>query len=655
MRASMLLTAVSFVIAIPLAAQNVEVVRLQNGLKLSAITDTRATTLEVTTRYFAGSRNDPDSLRGLAHLTEHLGMREVRGRTSIAVMLGQLGIRTGAVTLDSQTVFTYEAVPDDSLLVRIFEIEHLRMTALSILPQSLDVERRRVAAEVGTRHPDLHRVAVEDVRRFHSRYYTAANCSITVRSPLPSAAVVRLAEARFGPATQRAVVATAPTRLPMESGSESRWTAPDTNGLAWKQGSPAFHWLAARGGNNDSVFFAALVTVSPDLPSARDVGALELFARGWTVLRDSNGRAVAESLAVLGASVQMSSLPYPPLATTDAFRELATPLTPLGMVGLQLYGTVPRRSWSQTLMLVADAITRGGVPDSAADVEIERQRSLLEQSAALPAAEVAFRRSVPSVPRSAGAAWRPAPLDSQLAIMRSMSASAVRHVPDMLLRHGTVRLAILGVSDNEARQFLDNSAFVRLGGDVVPSERPSCDSPAETHVPGKVTRVEVFFATCIPVRGDMRSLAVHNVVNAILGGREDAVLAARLRTQTGLVYAFESRLLSTADDHALHWQLRVSALSENSADVIAEVRTLLRRISEDGVTDAQLADFRQWLSNQRLRRATVGRDWTRAAVFGAWPEADAMAIRAVTLAEVNAALKQWSPHRIAITTIRNVP
>ena len=125
--------------------------RLSNGLLLLIDEAASTSRLEVTTAYLAGYRDEPDSARGVAHLLEHLAMRETRGGLSLAAAFAGKGIEVAATTGGDATVFSETGSASAATLETILSFERLRMTDLAITADAVEVEKRRVAIEVGGR------------------------------------------------------------------------------------------------------------------------------------------------------------------------------------------------------------------------------------------------------------------------------------------------------------------------------------------------------------------------------------------------------------------------------------------------------------------------------------------------------------------------
>ena len=143
-----------FASTVPTAAQSASH-RLANGLDIIVIHATTPS-LTVVTRYFAGSGDEPDSLRGLAHLVEHLAMREASGGTALAVLAARNGWSVGAFTRVSVTTFSMTSpVADSATLAAMLRLERSRMSDLAMDSAAVTVERRRIATEIGTYFIDL--------------------------------------------------------------------------------------------------------------------------------------------------------------------------------------------------------------------------------------------------------------------------------------------------------------------------------------------------------------------------------------------------------------------------------------------------------------------------------------------------------------------
>jgi predicted Zn-dependent peptidase len=660
------------IIAAPAWAQQPVSRQLPNGLEL-VVTPASDRSLVVVTRYFAGSRDDPESRRGLAHLVEHLAMRETRGGPSLAVLIARNGWSGGAATGDSVTSFEVSTPAGDSAaLTAMLGLERLRMTSLAIDSAALRVESRRIAAEVGgsdarvAAHRDLDRITATDAQAWYRRFYLPGNALITIQSSLPPAEVLRIAERELAlvPAAPvpdsaarnnaRAAAVRVAIRSADRAGggvSASGWLPPDTLDLRWLSAGP-LRWAAASGGRPDTVFFAVWVAAPPAL-AAPEIAALELLARTFGALRLPDGQTLETGIKTLGGSLTASSLPYPPLATADRFRMLATPDTPVGLAGLQLVGAAPRGAAPDVLRLLATALARGRTDSAAVVAEVQTQVGLLSQAnEAGPNPEVTFRRSLPVLPPEPAAAWRPAELPEQRRTMERLSWRDVEQAAATLVEAGSVRIALLGVEPDLAAGWLTEWVWPSRDAPSPVAASPGCPRPEGGTVSAgpAAARASVYFALCIPEGTPVGVSAPLQVASAILGAREDAVLAARLRGATGLAYDFANRLVPTPGGGPTLWYLRVGTRGATVQQAIREVHDLLATVARDGVAEAVVAEYREWLAARWLRRGVEGTGWVTALVTnGASPEQEAARVRAVPVEAVKAVWRYWSPAGLRVT------
>jgi predicted Zn-dependent peptidase len=433
------------------------------------------------------------------------------------------------------------------------------------------------------------------------------------------------------------------------------WSPPDARDLRWRRARGGIEWTAAPGGAGDTVYVGAWVTLPPGSVALRDITALELWARTWLALRLPSGDRLEAAAAAVGVSVRVRSLPYPPLATTDRFRALGIQPTPLGGVGLEILASTPRRSAAQAVRLLAEALA-SGVPEQDAGVaERERQLGLLRAAiGAVPfEAEIAFRQAVPLLAPDAGPAFRPARLGDQIASMERSTPADVVAIAKRVGLEGKVRLVILGAYPAEAEAWIMGTPWERMAGTERIRAVVGCPAsqPRETRLTGAKSSADLYLGLCVPVAAETGVPPAVQLVNALLGGREDALLATRLRMETGLAYAFESRVIPDAGGHGTLWYLHLTTAAGKVDEAIAEVRAVLDRAASGGVDPGRIASFREWLAQQRVERAKDGFAWLSAVLStGLAPEQEAVAIRATSDAEANALLRAWwRPARLAIT------
>jgi predicted Zn-dependent peptidase len=197
----------------------IEARTLANGLLVLVIRNAAATKVEVSAGVFVGSRDDPKDLRGLAHLSEHIAMRETRSGKSIAETAVANNIEMSAVTLGDLTRFSSSGSPTAQTLQTILELEARRLSEVIVTPNTLAAEVERIRTETGGRlgdqrdgnvlfgahrlsrassHVDLARISERDLRTFIAYYYVPANAAVVIVSPLPNNDVLLLAEKVLG-------------------------------------------------------------------------------------------------------------------------------------------------------------------------------------------------------------------------------------------------------------------------------------------------------------------------------------------------------------------------------------------------------------------------------------------------------------------------
>jgi predicted Zn-dependent peptidase len=193
--------------------------RLDNGLLVIVIRNPSALKMEVGTGVFAGSRDDPETLRGLAHLSEHIAMRETRSGRSIAETAVANDITMSSVTLGDLTRFTSTATPSLKTLETILDLERRRLSDVIVTPGTIATEVERIRTETAGRlgdqrdgnvlfgahrlsrassHVDLTRIGERDIRAFLARYYVPGNAAVIISSPLPTTDVMQVAERVLG-------------------------------------------------------------------------------------------------------------------------------------------------------------------------------------------------------------------------------------------------------------------------------------------------------------------------------------------------------------------------------------------------------------------------------------------------------------------------
>lgn len=215
--------AFGLLLALPLATASAQAVaiiprRLENGLLVLVVQDSLAKETTVNTAVFAGYRDEPDSLRGLAHLAQRMAMRETRAGTSLTSAAASSGIKTTASTRGDLTLFTSTASGTSKSLRGMLDLERLRLSDLLLAPSGIAAETQRIRAELGGRleaqgrgnvlfgthrlsrpvsYTGLARIGERDLRDFVERFYLPTNAAILIQSPLAALDVLITAERAF--------------------------------------------------------------------------------------------------------------------------------------------------------------------------------------------------------------------------------------------------------------------------------------------------------------------------------------------------------------------------------------------------------------------------------------------------------------------------
>lgn len=184
---------------------------LPNGLKVYAIRDTSTANVSVQVWYDVGSKDDPASRSGFAHMFEHLMFKGTRNLIPEQMdrLTEDVGGYNNASTASDYTNY-YEVVPANHL-ERLLFAEADRMASLVVDEKVFASERDVVKEELRSRvlsspygklfyiyfpnisyavHPyarpgigsiaDLDAATIEDIRAFHATYYRPDNAVLVV-------------------------------------------------------------------------------------------------------------------------------------------------------------------------------------------------------------------------------------------------------------------------------------------------------------------------------------------------------------------------------------------------------------------------------------------------------------------------------------------
>jgi zinc protease len=195
---------------IKVAPLNIQERTLSNGLRVVSLRDNSSPTVAIHVLYNVGSKNDPTSRNGFAHLFEHIMFKSTKNMK--AEMMDRLTEDVGgfnnASTWDDFTNY-YEVVPSNYLETLIWA-EADRMANLTVDEGNFKSERAVVQEEYRqsvasqpygmfneyiqklsyTTHPykrttigtieDLDAATVKDVQDFHSTFYRPDNAYLIV-------------------------------------------------------------------------------------------------------------------------------------------------------------------------------------------------------------------------------------------------------------------------------------------------------------------------------------------------------------------------------------------------------------------------------------------------------------------------------------------
>jgi zinc protease len=201
---------------------------LANGLKVLILEKHTMPVVAVQLWYNVGSVDEPNSLKGIAHLFEHMMFRGSKnfGPEDHSRLIRAVGGQCNAYTTDETTVY-FEKVPADKLEL-VLTLEADRMAWLKLDQGVLDTERQVIMEEyrqsidnspVGSiekkvrqflfpecpyefgpigRMEDIAKFSVEDCQRFFDTFYSPSNVVLIIVGDIKADQVVKMVEAKFG-------------------------------------------------------------------------------------------------------------------------------------------------------------------------------------------------------------------------------------------------------------------------------------------------------------------------------------------------------------------------------------------------------------------------------------------------------------------------
>ena len=183
---------------------------LPNGLRVLSAPDRSSPTVAIQVWYHIGSKDDPQSRSGFAHLFEHIMFKSTKNMKSEMMdrLTEDVGGFNNAFTADDVTVY-YEVVPSNYLETLIWA-EADRLSGLNVDDSNFKSERDVVKEEFRQRvlappygrfefmlqeksfleHPykrpgigsieDLDAASLKDIQEFHATYYRPDNATLVV-------------------------------------------------------------------------------------------------------------------------------------------------------------------------------------------------------------------------------------------------------------------------------------------------------------------------------------------------------------------------------------------------------------------------------------------------------------------------------------------
>jgi zinc protease len=222
---------------------------LANGLQVVAVEDHSSPTVSVQVWYHVGSKDDPPSRSGFAHLFEHLMFKSTRylKAEQFDRLTEDVGGSNNAFTADDMTAY-HEVVPSNHLETLLWA-EAERMSNLNVDEANFKSERAVVEEEYRQRilaapygrffnaispaaylvHPykrpsigsieDLEASTLADVIAFHSTYYRPDNATLVVAGDFDARQLQAWVDKYFSPVVRPG------TPIPRVTAQEPAWTS----------------------------------------------------------------------------------------------------------------------------------------------------------------------------------------------------------------------------------------------------------------------------------------------------------------------------------------------------------------------------------------------------------------------------------------------
>jgi zinc protease len=202
---------------------------LKNGLRVLSVVDKSSPTVAINVWYHVGSKDDPESRSGFAHLFEHIMFKATRNMKDEMMdrLTEDVGGNNNAFTADDVTVY-YEIVPSNYLETLLWA-EADRLSGLTVNDEAFHSERAVVEEEFRQSilappygkfyymmaqksfgaHPykrpgigsieDLDAATLDNVVKFHATYYRPDNATLIVVGDFDPKALDAYVDKYFAP------------------------------------------------------------------------------------------------------------------------------------------------------------------------------------------------------------------------------------------------------------------------------------------------------------------------------------------------------------------------------------------------------------------------------------------------------------------------
>jgi zinc protease len=202
--------------------------KLNNGLKVLLLKESRAPIITIQLWYRVGSRNESLGKTGISHLSEHMMFKGTAkyGPKFFSREVQRVGGSDNAFTSRDYTAY-FETGPKDQLK-RWLEMEADRMKGINVDQKNFELEKKVVIEERRLRteddpgsfmqeaanaatfeaHPyqwpiigwlhDIESISLEDYQNYYHRFYQPNNCTLVVVGDIEPQEALKEIEAAFG-------------------------------------------------------------------------------------------------------------------------------------------------------------------------------------------------------------------------------------------------------------------------------------------------------------------------------------------------------------------------------------------------------------------------------------------------------------------------